>query len=176
MAYIGGKSKKYQHITKILNHPCFDNLNYLEPFIGYAHILRRVVNKKSYNASDNNPLLVELLNFIKTGKKYPNISEKEYNILKNDTSVQNKIKKAFAAFCYSYNGKEFGGYTGIVGERNYPSERKRYYDSLRNNETFMNTKISFKSYLKYKPKNKLIYNDTSLDELNHGAIKLKEVI
>ena len=160
MAYIGGKSKKYQHITDILNHECFDNFDYLEPFIGYGHILRRISNKKSYTVSDNNDLLIELLNFIQnTDKKYPHISEKEYNKLKNDNTEKNKIKKAFAAFCYSYNGKEFGGYTNIVGSRNYPKERKKYYDSLKKNETFMNSNIYLKSYFKYKPKNKLIYCD-----------------
>ena len=160
MAYIGGKSKKYNHITDILNNKCFDNFDYLEPFVGYGHILRRVVNKKSYMASDSNELLIQLLNFVQnTNKKYPKISEKEYIDLKNDKSVKNRVKKAFAAFCYSYNGKEFGGYTNIVGERNYPKERKKYYDSLRKNDTFMDTKLMLKNYLQYKPKNKLIYCD-----------------
>lgn len=160
MAYVGGKSKAYQHITNILNHECFDNFDYLEPFIGYGHILRRVVNKKSYTASDNNPLLLTLLKYIQeTNKKYPNISEKEYYELKTDNSKKNIIKKAFAAFCYSYNGKEFGGYTNIVGDRNYPKERKKYYDLLRDNETFLDTKLKLKNYLSYNPKNKLIYCD-----------------
>ena len=130
-----------------VNNKCFDNFDYLEPFVGYGHILRRVVNKKSYMASDSNELLIQLLNFVQnTNKKYPKISEKEYIDLKNDKSVKNRVKKAFAAFCYSYNGKEFGGYTNIVGERNYPKERKKYYDSLRKNDTFMDTKLMLKNY------------------------------
>ena len=33
---------------------------YVEPFVGYAHVLRRVERKRSYAASDANPLLVSL--------------------------------------------------------------------------------------------------------------------
>lgn len=159
MAYVGGKAKTFQHITNILNNECFDNFDYLEPFIGYGHILRRIINKKSYKASDNNPLLVTLLKYIQKNNKYPNISEKEYYKLKSDESKKNLIKKSFAAFTYSYNGKEFGGYTNIVDERNYPKERKKYYDLLRENQTFMKTNISLKDYDEYNPQNKLIYCD-----------------
>jgi DNA adenine methylase len=160
MAYVGGKAKTYQHITNILNNECFDNFDYIEPFIGYGHILRRIVNKKSYKASDNNPLLITLLKHVQKSNKYPHISEKEYYELKSqNTTKTNILKKSFAAFTYSYNGKEFGGYTNIVGERNYPKERKKYYNLLRENESFNKTKIYLKDYDDYSVKNKLIYCD-----------------
>lgn len=159
MAYVGGKSKCFQHITTILNDPKYDNMDYIEPFVGYAHILRRVVNKKSYTASDNNPLLITLLKYIQKNNEYPNITKAEYTLLKN--SPNNSIEKAFAAFTYSYNGKEWGGFTetNASGTRNYPNERKRYYDTLRLNSTFMNSSITCKSYLDYNPKGALIYCD-----------------
>ncbi|MBP02217.1 MAG: hypothetical protein CMM25_05370 [Rhodospirillaceae bacterium] len=47
MAYVGGKTKGAKHIIDILNDPKYDNLPYVEPFVGYGHILRRVVNKKN---------------------------------------------------------------------------------------------------------------------------------
>ena len=69
MAYVGGKSKGAQHIVDVLNNKKYDNMNYIEPFIGYAHILRRVKNKKSFIASDANPLVISLLHGIQNNKK-----------------------------------------------------------------------------------------------------------
>ena len=60
MAYLGGKSKGYQHIINILNSKCFDNFDYLEPFIGYAHILRRVKHKRSYSKLIRGSLITHL--------------------------------------------------------------------------------------------------------------------
>jgi len=159
MAYLGGKSKGYQHIIKILNDPVFDNKEYLEPFVGYAHILRRIENKKSYKASDYNTYVVCLLKYIQNETVYPHITKQEYYELKTDNSKINKLKKAIAAFTYSYNGKFFGGYTNILHGRNYPNERKNYYKQLHLNDTFQETKITRKDYKKITPKNKLIYCD-----------------
>jgi len=160
MAYVGGKSKNSEHILNILNNPKYDGMRYLEPFVGYAHVLRRVNNKKSYKAYDANPLLIELLRGIQKGKKYPDITKTEYEKLKKSNRIT--FRRAIAAFCYSYNGKEWGGYTisSSDGTRsNYPSERKRYYNSLRKNDIFMNTKITLADYKTLKPKNMLIYCD-----------------
>ena len=54
MAYLGGKSTVYKHITNILNDKKYDNVTYLEPFFGYAHILKRVENKTAIYAGDSN--------------------------------------------------------------------------------------------------------------------------
>lgn len=160
MAYLGGKSTASEHILKILNNPFFDNYKYIEPFCGYCHILRRVINKKSYTISDNNELLIVLLKHIqKTKNKHPNITQKEYTYLKNNIS-KNKLRASYAAFCYSYNGKYFGGYVNQYGDRNYPNERKRYYDLLHDNESFKEASINLNDYTKYKNvKNSLIYCD-----------------
>ena len=160
MAYLGGKAKGAEHILEILNSPIFDTFSYIEPFCGYCHILRRVKNKKSYTISDNNLLLITLLKHIqKTKGKHPTISEKEYSLLKNDPS-KDLLKAAYAAFCYSYNGKYFGGYTEKYKDRNYPQERKKYYDQLHDNSVFQKASINHASYTKYlNVKNKLIYCD-----------------
>ena len=162
MAYVGGKSKNANHIINLLNNKKYDGMNYIEPFVGYAHILRRVINKKSYTASDANGLVYSLLKGIQDKTtKYPSITKRQYYILKEQQNES--FKRAIAAFCYSYNGKEFGGYTvrSADGSRSdYPSERKRYYDSLRDNPTFMRTKLLHRDYKKIKqPKGKLIYCD-----------------
>ena len=161
MTYLGGKAKGADHILKVLNDPMFDGMHYVEPFIGYAHILRRVENKKSYRASDCNSLLITLLKAVQNKRTLPKISENEYHKLKNQNG--NTLRRAVAAFCYSYCGKEFGGYVDKYvrdgSKRSYSEERKRYYKTLQENEQFMSANIRCIDYCKLKFKNKLIYCD-----------------
>ena len=108
MAYLGSKAKNADHILKVLNHTRFDGMDYVEPFVGYGHILRRISNKSSYIASDSNPLLIILLKAIQKREKIPTITKDEYDTLKHKTS--DTLKRATAAFTYSYCGKQFSGY------------------------------------------------------------------
>jgi DNA adenine methylase len=158
MAYVGGKSKCYSHIIKILNDPKYDNLNYLEPFMGMCHILKRVKNKKKYIASDINENLYTLIKGVQNHETFIDITKKQYLKLKNQ---EKSFQKSLAAFTYSYNGKEFGGYTKTNKDqtRNYPEERIRYYKSLQDNETFKKTKLKNCSYDKWNPSGYLIYCD-----------------
>jgi DNA adenine methylase len=160
MAYLGGKSKSAEHILEVLNNPVFDSLDYIEPFCGYCHIVRRVVNKKSYRISDNNKLLIVLLKHIqKTKGKHPIITQSEYKTLHENPS-KNQLRAAYAAFCYSYNGKYFGGFVNKYGAREYPKERKRYYDELHDVDSFHKAAIVNTDYSHYKDvKGKLIYCD-----------------
>lgn len=164
MSYVGGKSKNSEFIITILNDPKYNDMDYLEPFMGYAHILRRIKNKSSYTASDNNENLVNLMEYVQKSSSYPDITKDEYQVLKKNNDSC-KIRRAFAAFCYSYNGKEFGGFTEFSKEqkngiiRNYPAERKRYYNTLFNNDTFKQTNILLCDYDHHNVKNTLIYCD-----------------
>lgn len=162
MSYLGGKSKGAEHILDVLNDPLFDGADYVEPFVGYAHVLRRVTRKRTYSASDNNDLLICLLKAVQRGETIPSISRREYYRLKNETSSVN-LRRATAAFTYSYNGKEWGGYTGpyVEGDvkREPAKERKRYYSLLADNETFSRTNIRCMQYWSIRPKRKLIYCD-----------------
>jgi DNA adenine methylase len=162
MAYLGGKATSAIHILSILNNPVFDNFDYIEPFCGYCHILRRVENKSSYTISDNNEYLITLLKHIqKTKGEHPVISKSEYEELKKNPK-KNKLRAAYAAFTYSFNGKFFGSYFAKSknGSRFYAKERKHYYDKLHDNESFHKAKISFTDYSKYKDvEGKLIYCD-----------------
>lgn len=161
MAYVGGKSKGAEHIIAVLNHKNYDNMRYIEPFVGYGHVLRRISNKKSYHASDANPLVISLLDGIQKNKRYHSmhITKQQYDTLKDDTKNVS-FRRALAAFAYSYNGKEWGGYTMSSPSRdNYPLERKKYYDTLKKNETFMKTTLALCSYNTLMPKNSLVYCD-----------------
>ena len=164
MAYLGGKSKSAEHILEVLNSPQFDGMEYIEPFCGYCHILRRVVRKKSYTASDNNELLIKLLTHNQRHlNDHPHITQKEYAGLRADPS-KDKLRAAYAAFCYSYNGKYFGGYVHKYKGRNYAEERKKYYNLLHNNPTFKATKFSHTGYTAYEGvANKIIYCDPPYD-------------
>ncbi len=161
MAYLGGKATGSNHIIKILNNKVFDGMSYIEPFCGYCHILRRIKNKSSYTISDSNDLLIILLKHIQeSSKEHPSISEEEYKKLRAHPE-SDPLRAAYAAFTYSYNGKFFAGYVGSK-ERDYPSERKRYYDRLHDNEVFQEATIRQGSYTIYNGQNTdgaLIYCD-----------------
>jgi len=163
MAYVGGKSRGFEHITSILNAPCFDNMDYVEPFVGYAHILRRIKNKRSVAASDSNRLLITLLSNVKNGGEHPVIDADEYAKLRKryrENGRTDDVRMAYAAFCYSYNGKEFGGYTGEKHGRNYPRERMTYYDTkLRTSPAFNACSLECKDYKLLEPSGCVVYCD-----------------
>lgn len=149
MAYLGGKATGSQHILKVLNHPVFNDMPYIEPFCGYCHVLRRVINKSSYTASDSNELLITLLQHVQESTEHPSISAQEYKRLATNPSAD-PLRAAYAAFTYSYNGKFFAGYVGDK-TRNYPAERKRYYNRLHDNPVFAVTDIKVGPYSMYNP-------------------------
>jgi DNA adenine methylase len=168
MAYLGGKSKGADHILRVLNHEMFNNYDYLEPTLGYAHILRRVINKKSYMASDVNPLLITLLKAIQSNTPLPTITRERYNHLRNQTDIT--LERAVAAFQYSFNGKEWGGWIGGKNDTptyarpngridNMANSRKHYYDKLHENPTFQTTKLACCSYEDITPFNSICYTD-----------------
>ena len=167
-AYLGGKSKGADHILQVLNHEMFDNYDYIELCVGYGHILRRVINKKSYTASDINPLLITLLKAIQSNAPLPTITRERYNYLRQQTEIT--LERAVAAFQYSFNGKEWGGWVGGKNDTptysrpngridNMADSRKNYYKMLHNNPTFQATKLTCCSYEDITPFNKLCYVD-----------------
>jgi DNA adenine methylase len=169
MAYVGGKSTAAQHIIAILNHETLDGRPYIEPFVGYAHVLRRVHNKSNYIAADQNALLIVLLKHLQSSQSaqsaqssqstHPHISRDEYYSLKENPR-KDPLRAAYAAFCYSYNGKFFGGYVNKIHGRDYPAERKRYYDRLAKNATFQQTRLLHVSYTHFSHvKGAVIYCD-----------------
>ena len=161
MAYVGGKAKAADHILEVLNDPLFDGMDYMEPFVGYAHVLRRVENKRSYAASDSNSLLLTLLRAVRDRKRLPTVDAREYARLKHGAA--NTLKRAVAAFTYSYAGKEWGGYTDVYyrnGKYNsYADERKRYYAELADNPQFQRARLRCCDYRNLRPHGKLIYCD-----------------
>lgn len=157
MAYVGGKARTARFIINVLNDPTFDGLPYFEPFIGYAHIFHQVKNKASYHGSDYNKDLVALHHHLQTGGDcFPHITREEYHALKNgtypipsqDAEYSLATLRAFAAFPYSYSGKEFGGYAvqDKAGTRNYLEETFRYFRKLKQKTVYMANGIQKADY------------------------------
>tara|TARA_B110000046_G_scaffold184561_1_gene223363 strand:+ start:3359 stop:4129 length:771 start_codon:yes stop_codon:yes gene_type:complete len=164
MSYLGGKAKCARHIIDALNDPLFDDMDYVEPFVGYAHVLRRVKDKATYQASDANPLLITLLVAIQEKRPLPRVhSREEYRALHRD-ALADPLHRATAAFTYSFNGKEWGGYVSTYTRRDgrvddIPASRRRYYDKLAANDAFLKTTIRRESYVDLSPVNCLVYCD-----------------
>ena len=164
MSYVGGKARGAEHILAVLNHPAFDGYDYLEPMVGYGHILHRVRNKRSYAASDANPLVVSLLRGVQRGEALPPITRARYAQLKaakDDASFE----RAIAAFQWSFNGKEFGGYVqhytrpdGRVDD--IPASRARHYATLRASPAFAHATLTQCDYRAHThPTQTLVYCD-----------------
>jgi len=160
MSFAGGKLTNADYIIDILNHPCFDNLDYIEPFIGYAHILQRIKNKNSYIASDYSEDIVHLHKCIQdTSINYPDyISREHYNELRKQGIVSSD--RSFTSVAWSYRGKVWGGYGGDFLNGAVPKRHYKYYDKLRQNQVYMSTDISHRCYTDYlSVTDKLIYLD-----------------
>lgn len=161
-AWPGGKATKAQHILCVLNDPIWNGYHYYEPMCGMCHILRRVTNKASYTASDNNALLIHLLRSVKTGCAIPHITRERYYELKSETQVT--LERAVASHTFSYQGKFFGGYTHTYnrpnGKQDDMSEsRRRYYRQLEANDTFQKTDLRCCDYNELQPTGALVLFD-----------------
>ena len=163
MSYVGGKARGASHILAVLNHPRYDGYDYLEPFVGYAHVLHRVRNKRSYAASDANPLVASLLRGVQRGEALPPITRARYAQLKAAV-FDASFERAVAAYQWSFNGKEFGGYVhhytrpnGAVDD--IPASRARHYATLRASPAFQASTLTHADYRAHRPSQCLVYCD-----------------
>lgn len=144
MSYVGGKARGAAHILAVLNDPRFDDYDYVEPFVGMGHILHRVVNKRVYVASDANPLVIRLLRAVQAGKSLPKITRKRYEEVRH--KADSSLERAVAAFQYSFNGREFGGYVRNYARSNgkiddIPASRANHYAKLHANPSFQSASL-----------------------------------
>jgi len=133
-----------------MNSPTFDRWHYVEPFCGYCHVLRRVVNKATLAASDCHPLLLRLLGAVQAGAPLPShITKERYYSLKR--SGCDSVERAAACFGYSYNGKAWGGYTASYTRPGGSIDdtwatRRRYYQRLRASPGFATATLTQANY------------------------------
>lgn len=127
MKYLGGKYRIGKSIADIINSA--DVEAYMEPFCGSCWVTMWV-RHKPIAAADNNFYLIELWKALKDGWEPPDeVSEDDYNAVKENPDLFTPAYVAFVAFGSSWGGKWFGGYArgknnnGV--SRNYAGEAKR---------------------------------------------------
>jgi site-specific DNA-adenine methylase len=163
VAYIGGKFRA-KWLYQFLNHSRFDGLDYIEPFLGMANVLMNIRNKASYTASDNQPMLINLLQNIQIGicHDYPFITKEEYNELKEDP-YNDYNKASFAAYTYSRLGKNGDSYNDGRFLANI-----NFYKRLQKSPSFKEAKITLKDYKDYSnERHALIYCDPPYENANY---------
>lgn len=186
MTYPGGKAMA-KHVLEMLNDPVFDNMDYVEPFVGLGNVLYRIENKKSYTASDNAENVIDLLSDLQKYKRFPHIDAKLYRQLKDDQPL-NKVEKqgfplktlqAFASVA-TFNGIYWksSGFADKSSTRDYKKTRANYYTKLLASPAFEACTFRHCNYLDYQPKNCLIYCDPPYlhsQALNHRFYNMTEL-
>lgn len=156
MRYLGGKHRIAKELCGFIN-PLLSNFEYyIEPFVGGANIVSKIVHLKRI-AMDANEALITLYQALQNEWVPPDIlSEFTYAELKINQDMRDPLT-AFAGFGCSFGGKWFGGYARGEG-RNWASECKR---SLQTKfRTLKDVKFIAGKYDTFTyPKNSLIYCD-----------------
>ena len=141
MKYMGSKNRLAKELAPIIqSYITEDTKGYLEPFVGGANMIDKIVCDKKYG-SDINEYLIELLIHVRDGGKlYDSVSKELYNIARD--CFYNKDIKNFEkweigniGFIASFNGRWFdGGYakTGIEKTK-YGEKIRDYYNESKNN-------------------------------------------
>lgn len=153
MGYLGGK-KRHTYLFDFLNHPKFDGMDYIEPFLGFANVLYRIKNKNSYTASDCKDYLINFMNYIKINDIPDNFITKDHfnYLLKNKNS--DDIEYCYARLCFTNLGLG-QSYNDCRRNHNY-----KHFLSVKNSISFKESNIiccDYKNYL--NEKNKLFYLD-----------------
>jgi len=161
---MGSKSRISKYIVPIIQKSIDDSgyTTYIEPFCGGCNIIDSV-RADNRVANDINPFLISLYEaVVHRGEKLPDIiTREEYAKVRSNQSLFPMWYVGAVGFLASYNGKFFGGYSGIVhtrgGVRNYYDEAKRNLEaqvpSLRGIE------FSYTDYNAILPKHAVVYCD-----------------
>ena len=177
MAYQGGKGRVKGKILPVLNHPLLNWWEYAELGCGMLHIGAFVTNKHSYHFLDLSLRLVTLHRAIQrwgTDILPSFVSKERYMTLKAQDG--NDLESAAAAYLYSYEGKEWGGYAPQDNGKCSARSRMAHLETLHQSETFRRATIECASIFDSDlcPTNMLIYVDppyegTARYRVNKGA-------
>lgn len=132
MKFIGSKQRLSSRIIPLIHKAIAEGQTglYVEPFVGGANIIDKVIAPCKIGA-DNDKYLIELLNAAKRGEEIPDtITREEYEAVRGNMSAYPDWYVGLVGFCASYNAKFFGGYangvhTKIGTVRNYTDEAIR---------------------------------------------------
>ncbi len=187
--YTRNKKIGSEPILLVLNNERFDDMDYLEPFVGMGHILRRVVNKKSYTASDLNPYAFNVLQALQRCKRFPSITKPVFSIFKSNTPItamkfepteflkqlvilldsqdfqfEPEELEAFSALA-TFRSQPWSTYQGntIDGEsQDWKRQREEEYRLLLESHNFFETRLFLRDYRDYRTNintNTVIYCD-----------------
>lgn len=161
MKYMGSKNRHAKEILPIILKNRQKDQWYVEPFVGGFNIIDKVNGNRI--ASDSNNYLIKLFQAICHGWIPPSeISEKQYNEIKNNKEDYDVFLVGFVGFGCSYSGKWFGGYArgnDVKGNpRNYCEESKK--NILKQKDKILDIGITCCNYQDlYIPPKSIVYCD-----------------
>lgn len=166
MRYVGSKNKLSKELAPIIQKYIDKNNihTYIEPFVGGANMIDKIVCKKRYGF-DLHKQLIALLKYTQTNlNDIPDkILEEEYKKVKNNKDEYDDWYLGLVGFCASFGAKYFGGYARDSKNDNSGKWSSGAIKNLK--KQALNIKdVEFKccSFLKINPdkvKNAVIYCD-----------------
>lgn len=162
MVYVGSKTKLAKYIVPIIQKYINDtNIdNYLEPFVGGANIIDKILCKNKFGY-DIHAGLINIYNAVKNGWIPPlTINEQEYTRAK-ENNIPEPLK-SYIGFQGSYASKYWGGFArgfkqDKISCRDIYNERTRNF--IRQIPALFNIIFECKNFLDINVKNYLIYCD-----------------
>lgn len=135
MKYLGSKNKIAKYLKPVIESYINEDTEwYIEPFVGGANMIDKISSSKKVG-SDSNEYLIELLKYIQDeNNKLPfEITEEEYNKVKNNKEGYPKWYVGLVGFCATFGAKWFGGYArGFKADKITP--RNMSNEAIRNLE------------------------------------------
>lgn len=162
MVYQGSKNRLSKYLAPIIQSYLKDGMAYVEPFVGGANLIDKIVWDKKYGF-DINANLIELLNHFKN-------NEQEYIYIDRDEWKKTKERFlngeinwyiGYVGFIASFCGKFWDGYGNreIAPDRDLNNERYRNLLAQSKNEQFKNITFATSDFKNLNIHNCVIYLD-----------------
>lgn len=157
MQYMGSKNRIAKHILPIMLAERKPEQWWVEPFVGGANMIDKVVGKRMGN--DSQEFLISLLVALRDGFVPPTYISKElYYAIKSKPQDYPKELVGFVGFLCSFGGKWWGGYAFNKKGDNYAERGSRCL--VKQAKNFDGIVFKSGSYLELEiPENSLIYCD-----------------
>lgn len=112
MKYLGSKNRISKYIVPIIqSYITKDTKGYIEPFVGGANVIDKI-DCDNKIGRDIHPQLIALLSHVaETTEDIPlEITEEEYNKVKNNKELYDDWYVGLVGFCATYSARYFEGY------------------------------------------------------------------
>lgn len=140
MKYLGSKNRIAKELAPIISsYITSETKVYIEPFVGGANMIDKIVFNRKVG-SDVNPYLVALLRYVSDLSNVlpTTITEEEYNAVKRNFNDYTDWYVGLVGFCATFSAKFFGGYARAykndgITIRDMPGEAIRNIEKQRYN-------------------------------------------